>query len=104
MHFPNILEFHPGIDQQVLLDLKIDFSNDLEIAFLKQIIVGKNTSGNGIFDGHNSAITFLFIGRDLDHIPECGTRDHFYIFPEKLLGCHLVKASFITLMDDSLLS
>src|SRR4030095_355561 len=97
MYFPNVFQFHAGIDPHVLPYLQVYRAGDYQVASLEQIIIRQNTPRNGIFDGHHSPITFLFIGSQFNHFAKSGTWNYLNAFPEKLLSRHLVKAPFIAL-------
>ena len=86
MNFPDILKFYSRIDHQILADLQINFSDDLQIAFFKKIVIGKDASCDRILDRHHAAITFFFIGGCLYHIPEGSAGNYFHILAEELLA------------------
>ena len=86
MHFANIFKLYTRVYQQVLLDLQIYFAYDFQIAFLKKIVVGKNASGNGIFNCHYAAVAFFFIRSNFYHFSECCAANNFHIFSKKLPG------------------
>ena len=62
----------------------------------KRIVLQK-ASGNGIFDGHDTAIALLFIGRDPHQFLEAGAANHFGVFAIEMPGRHLVETAFKTL-------
>ena len=80
----------------MLLNGQVDFTDDGKAGFMKQIVIGENATGDGIFDGHNTGISFSFFGR-LDYFAECRARQNANLFSKKLSGRYLVKTSFETL-------
>ena len=60
MHFTDILQLYARIDQQMLTDLQIDLAHyPKTIAFLQEIVIRKNTAGNGILDRHYPTVTLF---------------------------------------------
>src|SRR5688572_21466020 len=76
VHFPNIFYFNAGIYKEVLTNMQVYLSNNFKTAFLQQIVIRQNTSCNRILNGHYSAITFFFVGRNFYYIAEISTRNY----------------------------
>jgi hypothetical protein len=97
MNFPKVFKSNARIYHQMLIHLQVNFSNDFQFAFLQQVVIGQNTSGNGIFYGHESAVTQIMIISNLHHIAKSGATNYFHIISKKPAGRSLVEAAFETL-------
>jgi hypothetical protein len=80
-----------------LINLQINFTYNFKIAFLEQVVIGQYASRYGVFNRHDPAIAFLWIGGNLNNIPKSGAGDDYCMLTKKMPGCLLMKTSFITL-------
>ena len=97
MYFPDIFQMHAWVYHKILFYVQVDFTHDLKVAFLQQVIIWQNASCQGIFNCHYAPVTFIFICRDLYNFPKSGATDNLHIISKKLPGCNLVKAALKSL-------
>src|SRR6185312_1472464 len=73
---------------------KINFTDYFQITFLKKIVIWQDTSGNRIFDCHQTSVAACFVACNLYNIAESRTTYYFNIVSEKSsCGC-LMEAAF----------
>src|SRR5690606_20868934 len=54
----DILYFHTRQYEPILLNIKVHFTNYMKTVVAQKIVVRKNTSSNGVFNGHHYVICF----------------------------------------------
>ncbi len=97
MYFPDGTERHTRVYEQVLADLEVYFADDLEPAFLKQVIIGQDTTGNRIFDRHQRTVASGIVLRLCHYLAKGSAGNHPGRYPIKTLCRHLVERAFKTL-------
>jgi hypothetical protein len=97
MNLPDILEANPPVNEEVLLDLEVNFADDSQAAFLQKVVVGQDAARNGILNGHDCPFALLLAGCYADHFPEARAGDDLDLWSKKLPRSYLVKTAFIAL-------
>src|SRR5690606_22469700 len=86
----DILYFHTWQYEQTLLTMKLYFANYMKTVVAQKVVVRKNTSSNGVFNGHHYVICFSLF----QHITSFFERlalEGFDVFAKILDGCFFVK-------------
>src|SRR5690606_947587 len=95
----NACQLHSGQGEQVHADRDIEFTHDGEVVFLKEEIVGKYASGDGILYGHYGEVGRIILQR----FAQLMEREALHGF-DRLLEIgqrrHLVKAGGYSLYGD----
>lgn len=102
MNFTDVLHYNSGIHHKVLMDLQINFPGNIQFRLLKQGVVRKDTSGDRIFNGHETTIGLFGIGSNFYYLPERITWNDLGAFSQIFLRGNLMETACITLYRDSL--